>query len=77
MMVNLRADNIKLRARAAGIVRRIAGVSEVAAQAALEATGGAVKPAILVAAASLSSSEAEDLLRDTQGNLRAALARAT
>jgi N-acetylmuramic acid 6-phosphate etherase len=58
-------------------VRRIAGVSEVAAQAALEATGGAVKPAILVAAANLSPSEAEDLLFDTQGNLRAALARAT
>ena len=77
MMVNLRADNIKLRARAAGIVRRIAGVSEVAAQAALEATGGAVKPAILVAAANLSPSEAADLLFDTQGNLRAALARAT
>ena len=49
----------------------------VAAQAALEATGGAVKPAILVAAANLSPSEAADLLFDTQGNLRAALARAT
>ena len=49
-MVNLHADNIKLRGRAARIVAAIAGCDEKAALAALEKTGGAVKPAILLAA---------------------------
>ncbi len=49
MMVNLRPDNIKLRARAETIVARIAAVPTDAARAALEATGYDVKPAVLVA----------------------------
>ncbi|WHZ37831.1 N-acetylmuramic acid 6-phosphate etherase [Sagittula sp. MA-2] len=49
MMVNLRPDNIKLRARAETIVARIAAVPADAARAALEATGYNVKPAVLVA----------------------------
>lgn len=49
MMVNLRPDNIKLRARAETIVSRIAAVPADAARAALEATGYDVKPAVLVA----------------------------
>ena len=49
-MVNLHADNIKLRGRAARIVAAIAGCDEKAALAALEKTGGSVKPAILLAA---------------------------
>jgi len=48
-MVNLRPDNIKLRARAETIVARIAAVPADAARAALEATGYNVKPAVLVA----------------------------
>lgn len=48
-MVNLIADNIKLVDRAARIVARIAGTTEDVARAALHATEGAVKPAILVA----------------------------
>ncbi|SMX48063.1 N-acetylmuramic acid 6-phosphate etherase [Maliponia aquimaris] len=75
MMVNLRADNIKLRARAAGIVARIAEVDDSAAAAALDRAGGEVKPAILVAAMGLSPDAATALLRETEGNLRAALAR--
>jgi N-acetylmuramic acid 6-phosphate etherase len=74
MMVNLRADNIKLRARAAGMVARIAGVDNARAQAALEDTCGSVKPAILVARGQLPAA-AQSLLRETEGNLRAALAR--
>lgn len=74
MMVNLRADNAKLRARAAGMVSRIAGVGEDAARAALEATDGLVKPAILVARGQ-DPAAAQTLLRETEGNLRAALAR--
>lgn len=49
LMVNLVADNIKLVERAAGIVARLAGADRETAQAALRATAGAVKPAILVA----------------------------
>ena len=40
-MVNLHADNIKLRGRAARIVAAIAGCDDKAALAALEKTGGA------------------------------------
>ena len=46
-MVNVVADNAKLRDRAARIVAAVAGAGEAAARAALEATGGAVKPAML------------------------------
>lgn len=48
-MVNLIADNIKLVERAARIVAAIANTNEHTARAALTATNGAVKPAILVA----------------------------
>ena len=74
MMVNLRADNPKLRARAASMVSHIAGVSDDVAVAALETTSGLVKPAILVARGHTLDA-AQDLLRDAEGNLRAALAR--
>ncbi|MBT0779899.1 N-acetylmuramic acid 6-phosphate etherase [Paracoccus sp. pheM1] len=48
-MVNLVADNIKLVDRAARIVAAVAGVGRDAAETALSRSGGAVKPAILVA----------------------------
>ena len=77
MMVNLRADNIKLRARAASMVAQIAGVDEADAAAALDGANGAVKPAVLIAARGLSPEAATEILRETEGNLRAALARTT
>ncbi len=49
MMVNLVADNAKLRDRAARIVARVAGVDTGIARVALNRTRGAVKPAVLVA----------------------------
>lgn len=49
LMVNLKADNAKLRERALGIVAMIAGVSEAKADLALREAGGEVKPAILIA----------------------------
>jgi N-acetylmuramic acid 6-phosphate etherase len=49
MMVNLIADNAKLRDRAARIVAKVAGVDTGLALAALNRTNGAVKPAVLVA----------------------------
>jgi N-acetylmuramic acid 6-phosphate etherase len=75
MMVNLRADNIKLRARARSIVARVASVEQGAAEAALDTSNGEVKVAILVAAKGIPVGRATEILRETEGNLRAALAR--
>ncbi len=74
MMVNVRADNIKLRARAHAIIGRVTGAADNVASAALDATGGEVKPAILMAANGISVSRAKTILRETEGHLRAALA---
>lgn len=62
-MVNVTADNAKLKDRAARIVSALAGVKTAAAKAALEATGGAVKPAILVARGQSPAEAARDLER--------------
>jgi N-acetylmuramic acid 6-phosphate etherase len=77
MMVNVRADNLKLKARAGGIVARIAGVSEKKAAAALELTKGEVKPAVLISAGAGSPDAAQQLLFESKGNLRLALSRLT
>lgn len=73
-MVNVVADNIKLRERASGIVQTIAGVGANEAEAALKASDGAVKPAILLASGAKDLAEAEDSLRQHDGHLRPALA---
>ncbi|WP_254436169.1 N-acetylmuramic acid 6-phosphate etherase [Ruegeria arenilitoris] len=75
MMVNLRADNDKLRARATGIVARIADVDANTAQQALETANGEVKPAILIAAQDLSLAQAHTQLKASRGILAAALTR--
>ena len=75
MMVNLRADNAKLRERAAGMVRQIAGVGKDEAGAALEKAKGDVKVAVLVAAQSASPDKARKMLQESKGNLREALSR--
>jgi N-acetylmuramic acid 6-phosphate etherase len=74
MMIGVVADNDKLRARAAGMVATIAGVDEKTAMTCLQAAGGAVKPAVLISCGA-SLGEAHAILTETQGNLRAALAR--
>lgn len=75
LMVNVKADNEKLRKRAERIVVRITGVSPEAASDALSRTGGEVKPAILLAAGAGSPADAEMLLAVSEGNVRNALAR--
>ena len=75
MMVNVQAGNLKLKARAGGIVSRIAKVSEKDAAAALELTKGEVKPAILISAGAGSPAAAQQLLIESKGNLRLALSR--
>ena len=72
-MVNIRADNEKLRKRSERMVSAITGSpSEIAAAALLE-TAGVVKPAILIAAG-VSPDEARDLLTQHGGVVRNALA---
>ncbi len=73
MMVNLRADNAKLRARAIAIVDKISGGGTDRAQAALAQAEGDVKRAVLIARGA-EPAEAAALLARTDGHLRPALA---
>ena len=76
LMVNLKADNAKLRERARGIVATIAGVSHVEAEDALRAAGGEVKPAVLIACGVGGVSEAVACLAAAEGRIDHALRRA-
>jgi len=76
LMVNLRADNAKLRDRARGIVAMVAGVSHAEAERALQEASGEVKPAILVACGVGSVSDAVACLTAAQGRIDDALSRA-
>jgi N-acetylmuramic acid 6-phosphate etherase len=72
MMVDMRPANAKLRIRARGMVMGLAGIDAAGAEAALAATGGRIKPAVLVARG-LSLSEAQAALAAVGDNLRHAL----
>ena len=74
LMVNLRPDNAKLRARATGIVARLAEVDEATAAGALERTQFDVKAAV-VAAGGLDADAAKALVVDCDGDLAVALER--
>jgi len=74
-MVNLFADNIKLRGRAARIVAAVAGCDQETAVQALEKTDGQVKPAILLAAGAADMKTAQELLDGTGRRLRPALSK--
>jgi N-acetylmuramic acid 6-phosphate etherase len=73
-MVNLRVDNAKLHKRAVTMLADISHVDEREASKALDACGGHIKQAALVAKG-LAPAEAARILAETQGNLRAAMAR--
>jgi N-acetylmuramic acid 6-phosphate etherase len=73
LMVNLKADNAKLRERARGIVAMVARVSDAKAEAALRETSGEVKPAILIACGVVSMSEAVRWLAAAEGRIDDAL----
>jgi N-acetylmuramic acid 6-phosphate etherase len=72
-MVNVVAANAKLRDRAARIVAAIAATSDTTARAALDTTGGAVKPAVLIAAGAPDRDAAERLLAASGGHIGPAL----
>ena len=73
-MVNLRASNYKLRARAARILSQAAGLELPAAAARLAAAGYELKPALLAELAGVSLAQARRALRCSGGRLRAARA---
>ncbi|WP_424830880.1 N-acetylmuramic acid 6-phosphate etherase [Ruegeria sp.] len=75
MMINLRADNDKLRARANGIVCQLTGTTPDRAEAALAEAQGNLKRAALLAAGAPSTDAAYALLEETKDHLRPALAR--
>jgi N-acetylmuramic acid 6-phosphate etherase len=72
-MVNLIADNMKLRGRAKRIVMAVSEVPEDKAAYWLEAANGSVKTAILLAAGAEGLDGAQRLLADNQNRLRPAL----
>ena len=73
-MVNLRADNEKLRSRAIRIVMEVGDCSERTATEALAATGWQVKPAVLLVLGARDAGEARRLVARAGGRLDAAIA---
>ncbi len=73
MMVNVQADNAKLKKRAQGIVSLITGAKNEAAIKALDISRGEVKPAILLCSGVATIDEARQKLLESHGNLRLAL----
>jgi len=72
LMVDLRVQNAKLRDRAVGILVSITGATKDSAAEALAACNDRIKPAALVLAGR-TPAEAERILSQTGGSLRAAL----
>ncbi|WP_210577867.1 N-acetylmuramic acid 6-phosphate etherase [Streptomyces sp. GESEQ-4] len=76
LMVDVRASNEKLRARSRRIVALATGASDEEIEAALAATDGEVKNAILTILTGADGPTAARLLEESGGHLRAALAAA-
>jgi N-acetylmuramic acid 6-phosphate etherase len=72
-MVNLKADNIKLKGRACRIVSDISGVGTEEAERLLERSDGSVKAAVLLAAGAPDASAAQAVLDRSGQSLRRAL----
>ena len=72
-MVNLRADNIKLRGRAIRIVSDVTGVGAAEAGRLISLASGSDKVAILLAFGARDVAEAEAALQNTKQNLRRAM----
>ncbi|MCA1370585.1 N-acetylmuramic acid 6-phosphate etherase [Bradyrhizobium sp. BRP14] len=72
-MVNLRADNIKLRGRAIRIVSDVTGVGAAEAGRLISLASGSVKVAILLASGARDVAEAEAALQNSKQNLRRAM----
>ncbi|MGW7611983.1 N-acetylmuramic acid 6-phosphate etherase [Streptomyces sp. NPDC054766] len=77
LMVDVRASNEKLRARSRRIVALATGASDEEIERALSATDGEVKNAILTILSGVDGPTAARLLEESEGHLRAALAKAS
>lgn len=73
LMVNMTADNAKLRRRAVGIVVEAAGVEPARAERALAEADWSIKTAVLLCLAGLGAGEARARLSDSGGDIRGAL----
>jgi N-acetylmuramic acid 6-phosphate etherase len=73
LMVDLRANNEKLRDRAARIVSEITGAPSASARLALEVSGWETKVAVLMVAGRIDVDEARSRLHGAHGRLRPAL----
>ncbi|MFE0101754.1 N-acetylmuramic acid 6-phosphate etherase [Streptomyces sp. NPDC059009] len=76
LMVDVRASNEKLQARSRRIVSLATGADDAAIEAALAATDGEVKNAILTILGDVDGPTAARLLTESKGHLRAALSNA-
>lgn len=76
VMVDLKATNAKLRARSVRTVMAMTGADSDAATAALAASAGSVKSAILCVVAGVDDARAQELLAAAGGHLAAALSTA-
>jgi N-acetylmuramic acid 6-phosphate etherase len=70
LMVDVVATNAKLRTRALRLVRLLAGVDDAAAEELLEAAGGSVKVAVVMARRNVDAATARALLERERGFLR-------
>lgn len=73
LMVDMRSSNEKLRARARRIVALATGAPDEEIEAALTATDGEVKNAVLVILGGVDGPKAAELLAASHGRLRTAL----
>ena len=73
LMVDMRATNAKLRERAVRIVGEVTGARRARVEAALQATGFEVKPAVVMVERGVGVDEARRRLAEAGGRLRAAL----
>jgi N-acetylmuramic acid 6-phosphate etherase len=73
LMVDLRATNAKLRARALRLTQLAAGADEASARAALQACEGHVKTAIVMLRAGLDPAQARARLEAAEGSVEQAL----
>lgn len=72
-MVDLRATNIKLKARSIRIVSSLTGLTPADASSLLDQCGGEVKVAIVASRCSVPASKAREFLLHSEGSLRLAL----
>jgi N-acetylmuramic acid 6-phosphate etherase len=70
LMVDLRASNAKLVDRGERIVMEVSGAGREAARAAIEASGGSVRTAIVMATRGVGREQAESLLAEHDNHLR-------